>query len=65
MGPALPLLTQAAFDAHVDDELVRRRLAEVEAGRELERMRAAAQAGVWQSVDALLSEAQARFAGSE
>ena len=65
VGLALPVLTQAAFDALMDDELVRRRLAEVEAGHELERMRAAAQAGDWQSVDALLNDAQARFARSE
>lgn len=62
---ALPVLSQAAFDALPEDELVGRRAAEVAAGRMLIRMRAAAEAGDWAVVEEMLADAHRQFAGNE
>lgn len=64
-GLALPVLSPAAFDALVEDELVQRRIQELAAGQALNRMRSAAQREDWAAVDRLLAEAEAEFAGNE
>src|SRR5262245_12081460 len=64
-GLALPVMTPAAFDACVPDELVQRRLIELEAAHVLMRMCEAAANDDWQTVDRLLDDAMRRFAGNE
>ncbi len=64
-GLALPVMSQAGFDGLSDDELVTRRLVELAAADALTRMRAAADADDWTTVDRLLEEASRRFAGNE
>lgn len=61
----LPLLSEAAIGALAEDEWVLRRSAEVDAGRALLAMRAAAAAHDWAEVDRLLADAQARFAHND
>lgn len=61
---ALPVLTAAKHDRLVDDELVSRRLSEVEAAQALKGLRAAATRGDWDQVDRLLAEAHRQFAGN-
>lgn len=60
---ALQVLAPSAYDALVDDELVVRREAELRAAGLLANMRAAALAGYWAAVDALLADAQTQLAG--
>lgn len=62
---ALPVLSESAFNALAEDQLVARRAAEVAAGQLLMRMREAADAGDWRTVDNLLEDAQQRFQGNE
>lgn len=62
---ALPVLPPSKFDALTEDELVRRRAAEVAAGQLLTQMRAAAEAGNWAAVDEMLDLARRQFAGNE
>jgi hypothetical protein len=64
-GLALPVMSHAAFDSLVDDELVRRRLIELAAADAMSRMRAAASAGDWTEVDRLLESASRQFAGND
>ncbi len=60
---ALQVLAPSAYDALVDDELVVRRAAEVRAAGLMANMRAAALAGDWAAVDALLADAHAQLSG--
>lgn len=62
---ALPALNSAALGAVAEDELVVRRLAELEAAGVLRRTRDAARNNDWDRVDRLLSEAERRFAGND
>jgi len=64
-GLALPVMSAHTFDALASSELVQRRGVEVEAGRSLTKMRAAAQSRDWAEVQRLLADAQERFAGNE
>ncbi len=61
---SLPGLPAAAFAAVAENELVVRRTAELEAAGILRESRAASARGDWARVDALLAEAQRRFAGN-
>jgi len=63
-GLALPVLPAADFDALTEDELVRRRCEEVEAGKLLAQMRGLAEAQDWRAVEAMLAGARERFAGN-
>ncbi len=54
----LPSLPAPAFGAVAEDELVRRRAQELEAARYQEQARAAALAGQWDRVEAIISEAR-------
>jgi Ca-activated chloride channel family protein len=63
-GLSLPVVSAAEAASLASDALVERRLAELEAADTLAAMRAAAGAGDWQRVDALLLDAQRRFAGN-
>jgi len=60
---ALQVLSPSAHDALTDDELVARREAEVRAAGLMASMRAAALAGDWNVVDALLADANAKLSG--
>jgi Ca-activated chloride channel family protein len=60
----LPVLTPAAHEALVEDELVRRRQSELEAADLLAQTRSLATAGHWDRVDALLKQARERFGGN-
>lgn len=64
-GLALPVTAPATWGLLPEDELVNRRLLELEAGQALLDMRHAASAGDWARVDALLETAQQRFAGND
>jgi Ca-activated chloride channel family protein len=64
-GLALPALNSAALGAVAEDELVVRRLAELEAAGVLTRTREAARNHDWNRVDRLLAEAEQRFAGND
>lgn len=64
-GVALPALNSAALAAVAEDELVVRRLAELEAAGVLTRTREAARNNDWDRVDRLLEEAERRFAGND
>jgi Ca-activated chloride channel family protein len=65
-GLALPVLSPEAFDALIgEDELVTRRLVELDAADALSRMRAAARHADWNDVDRLLEDARQRFSGNE
>ena len=61
---ALPAFGPAALAAVAEDELVLRRLSELEAAQLLIEARAAAGTGNWNGVDALLAKAEARFANN-
>lgn len=63
-APALALasLPAAAFGAVAENELVSRRLAELQASQMLREAREASDRDDWARVDALLAQAQARFA---
>ena len=63
-GLALPVMSPAAFDGLIDDELVARRLVELAAADALTRMRTAAGQGDWVTVDRLLEDAGRQFAGN-
>lgn len=62
---ALPALNPAALASVAEDDLVLRRLMELEAAEVLTRMREAAKADDWGGVDRLLVEAEQRFAGND
>jgi len=64
-GLSLPVLAPGVHATLAEDELVARRLAELSAADALEAMRAAAAAGDWPRVDALIEDASRRFAGNE
>ena len=64
-GLVLPALNSAALGAVAEDELVVRRLAELEAAGVLRRTREAARNNDWDRVDRLLAEAERRFAGND
>lgn len=64
-GLALPVLSPGTFDGLAADEAVTRRLIELAAADVLTRMRAAAAAGDWATVDRLLEQASRQFAGNE
>lgn len=64
-GLALPALNSAAIGAVAEDELVVRRLAELEAAGVLTRTREAARSNDWDRVDRLLADAERRFAGND
>lgn len=61
---SLPVLNAAAFAVIADDELVQRRLDEVMASEYLQRARQAVHQGDWDSADAILQEAKAKFKSS-
>jgi Ca-activated chloride channel family protein len=63
-GLALPVLGAAAWDALAEDELVCRRLTELQAAESLARLRDAARRDDWAAVDALLDEAVRCFGGN-
>lgn len=65
VGLALPALNSAAIGAVAENELVVRRLDELEAAGVLTRTREAARNRDWDSVDRLLAEAERRFAGND
>lgn len=65
VGLSLPVMTSAAFDQLVDEELVTRRLVELAAAEALMGMRQAAAANDWARVDGLLEAASRQFAGNE
>lgn len=62
-GLALPVLSAAAFDALPEDELVARRVIELEAADALVRVRRAARDGDWDEADRLIGQSLARFEG--
>jgi Ca-activated chloride channel family protein len=64
-GLTLTLLGDADWGAVAPDERVAQRLAEIEAAGLLRKIRAAAGANDWATVDRVLGEAQQRFAGHE
>lgn len=64
-GLTLPALNSAALGAVAEDELVVRRLTELEAAGVLTRTREAARNHDWNRVDRLLAEAEQHFAGNE
>lgn len=64
-GLALPILPPSEFARQPQDELVARRLVELEAAGHLSRMRSAADAEDWGLVDRLLEEACSEFAGNQ
>ena len=64
-GLSLPVMSQAAFDSLVDDELVTRRLVELAAAEAMMAMRTAAAACDWALVDKQLELASRQFAGNE
>ena len=61
----LAVLRAADYEALPENELVTRRLAELDAGHVLSRMREAAGGSDWKTVGELLTEAEQRFAGNE
>jgi len=61
---ALPVLPAAAYAALAEDELVRRRMDELEAAALLKEARAAALNADWTQVVALIAKARARFDGN-
>ena len=61
----LPALNAAALGAVAEDELVVRRLTELDAAGVLKRTREAARIHDWNRVDRLLAEAEQRFAGND
>ncbi len=61
---ALSALPPAAYSAVAENELVARRVAELAAGAILREARMASARGDWARVDALLAEAQQRFANN-
>ena len=61
----LPVLPAADYEALPKDELVARRLAELDAATVLSKMREAAGARDWKAVAEQLTEAEERFAGNE
>lgn len=63
-GLALPVLSATEFDTLPQDELVCRRLAELEAAEVMTQMREAARRGDWSDVDRLLADASQRFSGN-
>jgi hypothetical protein len=65
VGLTLPTLSPGALEAVAEDELVVRRLAELEAAGVLTRTRDAARNNDWDRVDRLLAEAERRFAGND
>lgn len=64
-GLVLTVLNSAALASVAEDELVVRRLAELEAAGVLTRTREAARNNDWNQVDRLLTEAERRFANNE
>jgi Ca-activated chloride channel family protein len=64
-GLALPALNSAAYGAVAEDELLVRRLAELEAAGILKQAREAARNHDWDRVDRMLAAAEQQFAGSE
>jgi len=63
-GLSLPVLSGAMFEGQTEDELVARRLVELDAAEAMTRMRTAASQSDWATVDRLLEEASQRFAGN-
>lgn len=61
----LPVLNAAAFGAIAEDEMLVRRMAELEAARILTQTRDAARNHDWAKVDRLLAEAERTFAGND
>lgn len=59
---ALKTLSPQAWEALLDDPLVRSRLTELEAGKFLDQARAAAEYGDWDAIQKMIAEAQKRFA---
>jgi Ca-activated chloride channel family protein len=59
---ALKALSPQAWEALLDDPLVRSRLTELEAGKFLDQARAAAEYGDWNAIQKMIAEAQKRFA---
>ena len=59
---ALKALSPQAWEALLDDPLVRSRLTELEAGKFLDQARAAAEYGDWDAIQKMIAEAQKRFA---
>jgi len=59
---ALKALSPQAWEALLDDPLVRSRLTELEAGKFLDQARAAAERGNWDAIQKMIAEAQQRFA---
>ena len=60
----LPAVSAAALSAVAEDEMVVRRMSELEASTLLAVARGAAGAGNWNEVDRMLAEAEVRFAGN-
>lgn len=58
---ALKALSPQAWEALLDDPLVRSRLTELEAGKFLDQARAAAEYGDWDAIQMMIAEAQKRF----
>jgi len=63
-GLSLPVLSGALYEGQTEDELVARRLVELDAAEAMTRMRTAAGQSDWATVDRLLEEASQRFAGN-
>lgn len=61
---SLPCLPAAAWETILPDELVQRRVSEVEASRHLDRIREAARQGDWGLVKSLLEEARRLYANN-
>lgn len=59
---ALKALSSQAWEALLDDPLVRSRLTELEAGKFLDQARVAAEYGDWDAIQKMIAEAQKRFA---
>jgi len=59
---ALKAVSPQAWEALMDDPLVRSRLTELEAGKFLDQARAAAEYGDWDAIQKMIAEAQKRFA---
>jgi Ca-activated chloride channel family protein len=59
---ALKALSPQAWEALLDEPLVRSRLTELEAGQFLDQARAAAEYGDWDAIQKMIAEAQKRFA---
>jgi len=63
-GLSLPALSRVMYEGLAEDELVARRLVELDAAEAIIRMRTAAAQDDWATVDQLLQDASRKFAGN-